>query len=67
MKRVFITDDIVDKICDLHDRRDREIDYGGITEWSVIVFGIKFDGGTETMPYYLHGPEDKITWFLLNL
>lgn len=39
---------------------------GGITPWSLKTYGVKFDGGSSER-HYLEGPEEKITWFLLQL
>lgn len=39
---------------------------GGITPWSFKTYGVKFDGGSSER-HYLEGPEEKITWFLLQL
>ena len=62
--RHYITKDTANRIKRMFDPSRHE--HVNITEWSQKVHGVTFDGGLRT-EYYLEGPAEKITWFLLQI
>jgi len=73
----YISNDTAECIRKLyHSDPDRSQIQGGITYWSIKKYGVVFDGGVTNFignhwqlspSYYLEGPSDKITWFLLHI
>lgn len=63
--RHYISKETALKIRQLYKNVPKENQIG-ITHWTILEHGVKFDGGW-TSNYYLEGPDEKITWFLLQL
>lgn len=63
----YISIDTVNSIRKLYQCEANRHTMGGITPWTFKTYGVKFDGGGSSAQYYLEGPEEKITWFLLQL
>ena len=68
MSRVYINNDLAEKIKDMFINTPlndcSRNNCWGITDWTDKNFGVRFDGGTPS--YFLEGPGEKITWFILK-
>ena len=70
MSRVYISNDISDQIKDMFGNTPADDcsrnNCFGITDWTYKNFGVRFDGMSGGEGYYLEGPDELITWFLIR-